>query len=63
MCGDPLANRRVKDDEAALLKLISKAKPEKMTEADLVNLKAAMETLRGSSIHVVHLANNMGDNQ
>ena len=24
---------------------------------------AAMETLRGSSIHVVHLANNMGDNQ
>ena len=60
---DKEEKKRVKDDEAALLKLISKAKPDKMTEADLVNIKAAMETLRGSSIHVVHLANNMGDNQ
>ena len=55
--------KRVKDDEAALLKLVSKAKPDKMTEADLANIKAAMEVLRGSSIHVIHLANNMGENQ
>ena len=55
--------KRVKDDEAALLKLVSKAKPDKMTEADLANLKAAMEVLRSSSIHVIHLANNMGENQ
>ena len=55
--------KRVKDDEAALLKLVSKAKPDKVTEADLANLKAAMEVLRGSSIHVIHLASNMGENQ
>ena len=46
-----------------LFKLVSKAKPDKMTEADLANIKAAMEVLRGSSIHVIHLANNMGENQ
>ena len=60
---DKEEKKRVKDDEAALLKLISKAKPDKMTEADLANIKAAIEVLRGSSIHVVHLANNMGENQ
>ena len=38
-------------------------KIDKLNEADLVNIKAAMETLRGSSIHVIHLANNMGENQ
>ncbi len=60
---DKEEKRRVKDDEAALRKLITRAKPDKMTEADLVNIKAAMETLRGSSIHVIHLANNMGGQQ
>ena len=55
--------KRVKDDEAALRKLISRAKPDKMTEADLTDIKAAMEVLRGSSIHVIHLANNMGEQQ
>ena len=34
---------------------------DKMTEGDLTDIKAAMEVLRGSSIHVIHLANNMGD--
>ncbi len=53
--------KRVKDDEAALRKLIGKSKPEKMTEEDLASLRAATEALRGSSIHVVHLANNMGN--
>ena len=55
--------KRVKDDEATLRKLISRAKPDKMTEADLTDIKAAMEVLRGSSIHVIHLANNMGEQQ
>ncbi len=54
--------KRVKNDEAALMKLISK-KPDKMTEHDLTDIKAAMEVLRGSSIHVIHLANNMGEQQ
>ncbi len=54
--------KRVKNDEAALMKLISK-KPDKMTEHDLTDIKAAMEVLRGSSIHVIHLASNMGEQQ
>ena len=54
--------KRVKDDEAALRKLIAR-KPDKLTESDLVGIKAAMEQLRGSSIHVVQLAANMGENQ
>ena len=58
---DKEEKKRVKDDEAALRKLVSKAKPDKMTEADLTDIKAAMEVLRGSSIHVVQLAANMGD--
>ncbi|MGN1367818.1 MAG: molecular chaperone DnaK [Aristaeellaceae bacterium] len=54
--------KRVKDDEAALRKLIAR-KPEKLTEADLTDIKAAMEVLRSSSAHVIQLAANMGDNQ
>ena len=60
---DKEEKKRVKDDEAALRRLISRAKPDKMTEADLTGIKAAMETLRGSSIHVIHLANNMAEGQ
>ena len=60
---DKEEKKRVKDDEAALRKLISRAKPDKMNEGDLTDIKAAMEVLRSSSIHVVHLANNMGENQ
>ena len=60
---DKEEKKRVKDDEAALRKLITRAKPDKMNEEDLTNIKAAMETLRGSSIHVVHLAKNMEDGQ
>ncbi len=58
---DKEEKKRVKNDEAALMKLISR-KPDKMAENDLVDIKAAMEALRNSSIHVIHLANNMGDN-
>ena len=59
---DKEEKKRVKDDEAALRKLIAR-KPDKLTESDLVGIKAAMEQLRGSSIHVVQLAANMGENQ
>ena len=60
---DKEEKKRVNNDEAALRKLISRAKPDKMTQSDLADIKAAMEVLRGSSIHVIHLANNMGNNQ
>ena len=59
---DKEEKKRVKDDEAALRKLIAR-KPDKLTESDLVGIKAAMEQLRGSSIHVVQLAANIGENQ
>jgi len=59
---DKEEKKRVKDDEAALRKLIAR-KVDKLTESDLTDIKAAMEVLRNSSIHVVHLANNMADNK
>ena len=34
-----------------------------MTEQDLAAIKAAMEQLRATSIHVIHIMNNMGDQQ
>ncbi len=58
---DKEEKKRVKNDEAALMKLISKEQ-DKMTDGDLTDIKAAMEILRNSSIHVIHLANNMGEN-
>ncbi|MDD6049937.1 MAG: molecular chaperone DnaK [Clostridiales bacterium] len=54
--------KRVKDDEAALRKLISR-KVDKLTEADLTDIKAAMALLRNSGAHVMQLAANMDDNQ
>ncbi|MGN0793505.1 MAG: molecular chaperone DnaK [Aristaeellaceae bacterium] len=60
---DKEEKKRVKEDEAALRRLMTRARPEKMTEQDLSDIRAAMERLRGSSVHVVHLANNMGDGQ
>ena len=55
---DKEEKKRVKDDEAALSKLVMKHKPDKMTEGDLMNMKAAMDTLRTSSEHVRTLAQN-----
>ena len=60
---DKEEKKRVKEDEAALRRLMTRARPEKMTEQDLSDIRTAMERLRGSSVHVVHLANNMGDGQ
>ncbi len=55
---DKEEKKRVKNDEAALSKLVMKHKPDKMTEGDLMNMKAAMDTLRTSSEHVRTLAQN-----
>ena len=60
---DKEEKKRVKDDEANLRRLIGKAKPDKMNEADLTAIKAAMEQLKGSSLHVIHIMNNMGGGQ
>ena len=49
---DKEEKKRVKNDEAALNKLVMKHKPDKMTEGDLMNMKAAIDTLRASSEHV-----------
>ncbi len=47
--------KRVKDDEAALRRLLNHAKPDKMTQDELSAIKSAMSTLEGSSAHVVSL--------
>ncbi|MBP3636719.1 MAG: molecular chaperone DnaK [Clostridia bacterium] len=53
---DKEEKKRVKADQAALNKFLMKNKPDKMTEGDLMNLKAAVETLRASSQHIVSMA-------
>jgi len=58
---DKEEKRRVKVDCGALSKLLLKYKADKMTEVELNNLRAAMETLRASGEHVVTLAEGMGE--
>ena len=53
---DKEEKKRVKADQAALNKFLMKNKPDKMIEGDLMNLKAAVETLRASSQHIVSMA-------
>ena len=53
---DKEEKKRVKADQAALNKFLIKNKPDKMTEGDLMNLKAAMENLRASSQHLLDMA-------
>ena len=48
--------KRIKADQAALNKFMIKNKPDKMSEGDLMNLKAAMENLRMSSQHLLDMA-------
>ena len=48
--------KRIKADQAALNKFLIKNKPDKMSEGDLLNLKAAMENLRISSQHLLDMA-------
>ena len=48
--------KRIKADQAALNKFLIKNKPDKMSEGDLMNLKAVMENLRMSSQHLLDMA-------
>lgn len=48
--------KRIKADQAALNKFLIKNKPDKMSEGDPLNLKAAMENLRMSSQHLLDMA-------
>ena len=53
---DKEEKKRVKADCAALSKILFKRKPDKMTGEDLAALRAAMDTLRQSSAHVISMA-------
>ena len=50
--------KQIKADVAALRKLVMKAKPEKMTSADVAAIRDAMAALERSSAHAKALAQN-----
>lgn len=52
---DKEEKKRIKADQAALNKFLLKNKPDKMSEGDLMNLKAAMDTLKSSSQHLLSM--------
>ncbi len=63
-CGKQLEKeekKQVKSDISELRKLLSKAKPDKMTEEQLQEIRAAIARLEGSASHVIMLAENMMD--
>lgn len=53
---DKEEKKRIKADQAALNKFLLKNKPDKMTEGDLLNLRAATDTLKSSSQHLLSIA-------
>lgn len=53
---DKEEKKRIKADQAALNKFLLKNKPDKMTEGDLLNLRAATDNLKNSSQHLLSLA-------
>lgn len=53
---DKEEKKRIKADQAALNKFLLKNKPDKMTEGDLLNLRAATDTLKNSSQHLLSIA-------
>ncbi len=53
--------KQVKNDIADLRKLVSKAKPEKMTEDQLRDIQYSISRLEGSAAHVLSLADAMQD--
>ena len=58
ICGKKLEKtekKQVKSDCDALRKLLSRAKPEKLSEADLSNIRSAMSTVESSGSHVRQL--------
>ena len=48
--------KRIKADQATLNKFMIKNKPDKMSEGDLMNLKAVIENLRMRSQHLLDMA-------
>ena len=57
---DKEEKKRVREDIAALRKLLMKARPEKLTDADVANLRSALEKLLQSGEHVIRLAEEEG---
>ncbi len=57
---DKVEKKRVREDIAALRKLLMKARPEKLTDADVANLRSALEKLSQSGEHVIRLAEEEG---
>lgn len=57
---DKEEKKRVREDIAALRKLLMKARPEKITDADVANLRSALEKLSQSGEHVIRLAEEEG---
>jgi molecular chaperone DnaK len=57
---DKEEKKRLKEDIAALRKLVTRGKPEKMTEDDLSAIQSAMEQLERSGADVVRRAGDMG---
>ena len=57
---DKEEKKRVREDIAALRKLLMKARPEKLTDADVANLRSALENLSQSGEHVIRLAEEEG---
>ena len=58
ICGKKLEKtekKQVKSDCDALRKLLSRAKPDKLSEADLSNIRSAMSTVESSGSHVRQL--------
>ena len=58
LCGKKLEKtekKQVKSDCDALRKLLSRAKPEKLSEAELSNIRSAMSTVESSGSHVRQL--------
>ena len=49
---DKAEKKQIKADIAALNKLLMKAKPEKMTEIDISNIRSAMSQLESSSANL-----------
>lgn len=60
---DKMEKKQVKNDCKNLRRLVGKAKPEKLSEGDLVNIREATTVLENSSAHVREVFAAMNQNQ
>jgi molecular chaperone DnaK len=60
---DKAEKKQIKSDCADLRKLLSKAKPEKMTDTDLANIRSAVQRLEASSANARRLAETEDDHK